>query len=145
MVGLMDMLKSMNQHQASATDLLFATHPMSSERYQTSVSQATNEYRQYSGQPLYRERYMDNTAGLRRRKGAIKMMQDGESAMGKENFSQAERLFRQALNQAPDDYVGLLLMAKCQLMQKKDVEANQYVAHQRHRQAPPEKIRCGLR
>jgi predicted Zn-dependent protease len=37
MVGLMEMLNSMNQHRAGVTDLLFATHPMSSERYQTSV------------------------------------------------------------------------------------------------------------
>jgi predicted Zn-dependent protease len=126
MVGLMEMLNSMNRHQAGVTDLLFATHPMSSERYQTSVSQATSEYRQYSGQPLYRERYMDNTAGLRRIKGAIKKMQDGEEAMGKEQFSQAEGLFKQALDEAPNDYAGLLLMAKCQLVQKKDSQAERY-------------------
>ena len=126
MVGLMDMLNSMNRHKTSVTELLFATHPMSAERYQTSVNQATNEYRQYSGQPLYRERYMDNTASLRKIKGAIKKMQDGEEAMGKEQFSQAEGLFKQALNQAPNDYTGLLLMAKCQLMQKKDVDADRY-------------------
>ena len=126
MVGLMEMLNSMNQHQSGATDLLFSTHPMSSERYQTSVSQATNDYRKYNGQPLYRERYMDNTAGLRKIKGAIKTMQDGEEAMGKEQYSQAEGLFRQALNQAPDDYTGLLLMAKCQLVQKKNADAERY-------------------
>ena len=126
MVGLMEMLNSMNRHHAGVTDLLFATHPMSSERYQTSVNQATNDYRQYSGQPLYRERYMDNTAGLRKIKGAIKKMQDGEEAMGKEQFSQAEGLFKQALDEAPNDYAGLLLMAKCQLVQKKDSEAERY-------------------
>lgn len=126
MVGLMEMLNSMNQHKAGVTDLLFATHPMSSERYQTSVNQATNDYRQYSGQPLYRDRYMDNTAGLRKIKGAIKKMQDGEETMGKEQFSQAEGLFKQALDEVPNDYVGLLLMAKCQLVQKKNAEAERY-------------------
>ena len=126
MVGLMEMLNSMNQHKTGVTALLFATHPMSSERYQTSVNQATNDFRQYSGQPLYRERYMDNTAGLRKIKGAIKKMQDGEEAMGKEQFSQAEGLFKQALDEAPNDYTGLLLMAKCQLVQKKDSEAERY-------------------
>jgi thioredoxin-like negative regulator of GroEL len=50
-------------------------------------------------------------------------MQDGEGAMSKEQFSQAEGLFKQALAEAPDDYTGLLLMAKCQLVQKKDAEA----------------------
>ena len=126
MVGLMEMLNSMNRHRAGITDLLFATHPMSSERYQTSVNKATNDYRQFSGQPLYRERYMDNTAGLRKIKSAIKKMQDGEEAMGKEQYSQAEGLFKQALDEAPNDYVGLLLMAKCQLVQKKDSEAERY-------------------
>jgi predicted Zn-dependent protease len=126
MVGLMEMLNSMNQHHSGVTELLFSTHPMSSERYQTSVRQATNDYRKYNGQPLYRERYMDNTAGLRKIKGAIKSMQDGEEAMGKEQFSQAEGLLKQALNQAPDDYTGLLLMAKCQLVQQKNADAGRY-------------------
>jgi predicted Zn-dependent protease len=101
MVGLMEMLNNMNRHPAGMTDLLFATHPMSSERYQTSVYQATNNFRQYNGQPLYKERYMDSTAGLRKIKGAIKKMQDGEAAMGKEQFSQAEGLFNQALEKRP--------------------------------------------
>jgi len=46
MVGLMDMLNSMSQHKASATELLFATHPMSSERHQTAVAEAKNNYQQ---------------------------------------------------------------------------------------------------
>ena len=126
MVGLMDMLNSMNAHKASATDLLFATHPMSSERYQTAVAEATSDYQPFNGQPLYRERYMDHTAGLRKIKAAVKKMQDGEAAMGKEQVADAEGLFKQALSEAPNDYVGLLLMAKCQLIQKKDKDAARY-------------------
>jgi len=126
MVGLMEMLNRMNRHKAGATDLLFATHPMSAERYQTSVSQATNDYRSYSGQPLFRERYMDATADLRQISGAIKTMQAGEETMGKEQYDQADELFKQALDQAPDDYTGLLLMAKCQLIRKKNSEAERY-------------------
>jgi predicted Zn-dependent protease len=135
MVGLMEMLNSMNRSHASAAELLFATHPMSSERYETSVRHATQDFETYQGQPLYRDRYMDQTAGLRKIKGAIKNMQDGEAAMGKEQYSQAEGLFKQALDQAPNDYTGLLLMAKCQLVQKKNAEADRYV--QRAKQAYP--------
>jgi len=126
MVGLMDMLQGMNKHKSSATALLFSTHPMSAERYRTAVNQATNDYRSYSGQPLYRDRYMDNTADLRKIKGAIETMQEGEAAMGKEKFDQARGLFRKALDQAPDDYVGLLLMAKCNLIQDRDKEAERF-------------------
>ncbi len=140
MVGLMEMLNSMNQHKAGATDLLFATHPMSSERYQTSVNQATNDYRQYNGQPIYRDRYMDNIAGLRTIKGVIKKMQDGEEVMGKEQYSQAEGLFKQALNQVPSDYTGLLLMAKCQLAQKKDSEAERFA--ERAKQVYPDEAQA---
>jgi predicted Zn-dependent protease len=126
MVGLMDMLNSMNQHKAGATDLLFATHPMSSERHQNAVSEASNDYRQYKDQPLYRERYKDNIAGLRKIRGAIKKMQDGEEAMGKEKYRDAEALLKQALAEVPDDYAGLLLMAKCQLLQKKISAAERF-------------------
>ena len=83
---------------------------------------------------------MDNTAGLRNLKGAIKKMQDGEEAMGKEQFSQAEGLFKQALDQAPNDYTGLLLMAKCQLIQEKNSEAERYA--DRAKQVYPEEAQA---
>jgi predicted Zn-dependent protease len=126
MVGLMDMLNSMSKHQASATELLFATHPMSSERYQTAVSEATKDYQKFNGQPLHRDRYMDHIAGLRKIKGAVKKMQDGEAAMGKKQYADAQALFKQALKTAPNDYTGLLLMSKCLLIQKKDKDAQRY-------------------
>ncbi|WP_419658899.1 peptidase M48 [Desulfosarcina variabilis str. Montpellier] len=126
MVGLMDMLNSMSQHKASATELLFATHPMSSERYKTAVAEAKNDYQKFDGQPLHRERYMDHTAGLRKIQGAVKKMQEGEAALGQEKYTDAEGLFKQALTEAPNDYVGLLLMSKCLLMQKKNKDAQRY-------------------
>ena len=159
MVGLMEMLNSMNRHPAGMTDLLFATHPMSSERYQTSVNHATNEYRQYSGQPLYRERYMDNTAGLRKIKGAIKKMQEGEEAMGKEQYSQAEGLFKQALDEAPNDYAGLSAHGQVPAGSEKRQRGGALcgpgqaglsrrgpgIPHQRYYQDPQQKVRRRLR
>ncbi len=140
MVGLMEMLNSMSQRKAGATDLLFATHPMSSERYDTSVRQADGEYRAYSGQPLFQDRYMDATAGLRKIKGAVKKMQQGEEAMGKEQYREAETLFKDALALVPNDYTGLLLMAKCQLLQKKDSDAEHFA--NLARQAYPEEAQA---
>ncbi len=81
MVGLMDILNNMSKGHQSAAELLFATHPMSSERYQTAVETARSAYAADKGKPLFRERYMDHTAGLRRMKGAIETMQKGEAAM----------------------------------------------------------------
>lgn len=126
MVGLMDMLKSLNKHKPSSAQLLFATHPMSDERYNTSVKNASGQYASAKQYKVYRERYMDNIAGLRARRGAIEAMQKGEGAMGKKKYSEAEGHFESALNQAPGDYAGLLLMSKCLLAQNRDADALRY-------------------
>lgn len=127
MVDLMDMLRAMNQHKTGVTDLLFSTHPMSTERYTTAVQQAREKYRADTAKPIYRERYMDSIAGLRKIRDAVKAMQNGEEAMSQKSYADAEALFKQALARAPEDYTGLLLMAKCELMQKKNTEAARYI------------------
>lgn len=127
MVGLMDMLKGLSKGKHSSVELLFATHPMSSERYDTAVSTARKKYGDAKGNPLHRDRYMDNTAGLRRIKGAIKSMQKAEAALAKKQYEDADQLLRKALEIAPDDYAGLMLMAKSQLAQKKVDRAEKYL------------------
>jgi predicted Zn-dependent protease len=127
MVGLMDILNKMSKGRHGYANLLFSTHPMSSERYNSAIHTARSTYASAKRQPLYSERYMDHTAGLRRMKGAIEIMQKGETAMGKKDYSGAQGLFQKALKQTPRDYTGLVLMAKCQLAQKKIDAAERYL------------------
>jgi predicted Zn-dependent protease len=126
MVGLMDMLRSLNKSKPSAIELMFATHPMSDERYATAVKRATEDYPKAASLPVYRERYMDNTERLRAQKEAIEEMQKGEQLMGKEKFKEAESHFKKALREAPEDYAGLVMMATCQLVQKDYREGLRY-------------------
>jgi predicted Zn-dependent protease len=126
MVGLMDMLNSMGKHRPSAIELMFATHPMSQERYQTAVQTAETKYKAAKQNSLYRERYMDNTARLRAKKGAIDQMQLAEKEMAKKNFSVADQHLRKALKKAPGDYTALVMMSKSQLVQKKWAVGRQY-------------------
>lgn len=126
MVGLMDVLNSMGRHQPSAIELMFATHPMSQERYRTAVQTADTKYRAAKMNPVYRERYMDNTAGLRAQKGAIDQMQLAEKEMARNNFPGADQYLRKALKMAPGDYTALVMMSKSQLVQKKWVVGGQY-------------------
>jgi predicted Zn-dependent protease len=126
MVGLMDMLNSMGKHQPSAIELMFATHPMSQERYQTAVETAEIKYKAAKINPLYRERYRDNTAKLRAQKGAIDQMQLAEKEMAQNNFSAADEHLRTALKKAPGDYTALVMMSKSQLIQKKWAVGRQY-------------------
>ncbi len=126
MVGLMEMLNSLGKHKPSAIELMFATHPMSDERYQTVIQSAATRYKSAKGQPVHRERYMDNTARLRAQKGAIEEMQKGDKALAQKNLGDAENHYRLALKAAPGDYTALVLMSKTQLMQKNWAVGRQY-------------------
>jgi len=125
-VGLMDMLQGLSREKPGSIELMFATHPMSDERYQKAVDNARTTYRQAAKAPVHRERYMDNTARLRAIKGAIDALQEGEKQMAKKNMAAAENHFKQALQQAPKDYAALTMMAKFQLVQKNYDAAQRY-------------------
>jgi predicted Zn-dependent protease len=126
MVGLMDLLQNLSKSKPSAIEMMFATHPMSDERYQSAVKNFEKNYASSQSLPLHRERYMDQTARLRAMKGAIEEMQKGEEQMARQKFGEAEGHLRNALKQAPNDYAGLVMMATCQLVQKKPGEGLKY-------------------
>jgi predicted Zn-dependent protease len=125
-VGLMDMLNNLSKHKTSSLELLFATHPMSSERHRIAVERVRSSFQFAADKPLYRDRYMDHTANLRKIEPAIKKLQAGERAMAKKQYPQAEKEFAAALKQVPNDYAGLAMMAKCQYAQKKYDAARRY-------------------
>ena len=126
MVGLMELLMSMSDHKPNIIELMFATHPMSSERLETAKNRLAQQYAAQTGLPDYRDRYMDNTADLRAIRGAVEAMQNGESAMMQEKFTAAEGDLRDALAIAPRDYAGLTMMAKLKLVQEQYPEAERY-------------------
>lgn len=125
-VGLMEMLNSMSKHKSTTVDLLFATHPMSQERYDTAVQTANTKYQAALKGPLHKERYMDRTAGLRAKKEAIEEIQNGEKMMAERKYDAASGHFRQALKKAPDDYVALCMMSISNLAQKQYAVGRQY-------------------
>lgn len=122
-VQLMTMLNSLHKGSSKAVSLLFATHPMSQERYDTAVKLTNSEFSSSKGKKLNRERYMDNTANLRKLKPAIENFQKAEEYMAGESYDKAEASFKAGLKTSPSDYAGLLMMAKCQYAQKKYNEA----------------------
>ncbi len=126
MVGLMDVLQSMGKHKPSAIELMFSTHPMSDERYRTAVETVDMKYKTAKNKPMYRERFMDNTAKLRSQKGAIDEIQKGQKEMAANNFSEADIHLRKAIKLAPNDYTALVMMSMSQLVQKKWTIGRQY-------------------
>ncbi|MFH1157020.1 MAG: M48 family metalloprotease [Pseudomonadota bacterium] len=126
-VDLMAMLNSLNSSKSSSTDMLFATHPMSSERYDAAVASSRGIYGYSLNYTLGRESYMDHTASLRKQQDGILALQEGEALMGKKEYAKAEERFRQALVKLPRDYAGNLMLAQCLLAQEKPEPALQYV------------------
>jgi predicted Zn-dependent protease len=125
-VGLMEMLNSLSKHKSTTVDLLFATHPMSQERYDTAVQAANTKYGSALNGPLHRERYMDQTAALRRQKAAIQEIQNGEKQMAAGKYEAASDHFRKALKTAPGDYVALCMISISNLAQKNYAVGRQY-------------------
>lgn len=125
-VGLMEMLNTLNKQKPTSAQMLFSTHPMSDERLTAAVQRDRGPYAPSKNAPLHRERYMDQTAALRKIKPAIQQMQEGEKYLAQEKYDQAQTAFASALNQAKNDYTAHVLMAKCQLIQKKNETAASY-------------------
>ncbi|WP_456386964.1 M48 family metalloprotease [Desulfolithobacter sp.] len=126
MAGLMEILLRSGEHNPTAIELMFATHPMSRERLETARLQAHERYASMLDNPDHRQRYMDHTAGLRRLKPAIRAIQKAETALARKQIRQAEELLHTALRHAPDDYQALVVMAKCQFMHHNHDEALSY-------------------
>ncbi len=123
MEGLMAVLVRKSKHKPNALELMFSTHPMSQDRFDTARKRAATEYGSYFNRKMGRERYMDNTASLRKIKPALQDLQDGQARMAAKKFGQAEELFSSALKKIPNDYAALLMMAKCKLAMNKNREA----------------------
>ncbi len=122
-IALMDILRKMSKNEPGLIELMFATHPMSEERYQTAVQAVETKYRQMRSLPDHRERYLDMTAPIRAQKEAIQLMQKGDQALAAGKPARAAPQLEAALRLAPDDYTALLLLAKCRLAQDRAGEA----------------------
>ena len=126
MVGLQQLLVDQEKESPGMLQTMFSTHPMSRERRDTARQMAEDKYAASKGRDVGRERFMDNTASLRRIKPTIEACQKGEVAMARKDYGRAEEGFRNALKLTPRDYAANLLMAKCLSVQDKDAQALEY-------------------
>ncbi len=126
-VGLMNMLNEMSGKNENSMAVLFSTHPMSSERYKTALRDVETRYQaQKKTKPIFRERFMDNTANLRRIAPTIKALQDGDKAMAQKEPQKAREQYQRAVRATPNDYAANLKMAKCNMVLENHQEANRF-------------------
>jgi len=101
MTALHQMLVNEEKSKPSLLQTMFASHPMSVERRDTARMLAATRYAASAGANPGRERFMDNTAGLRKLKPTIDACKNGESAMTRKDLAGAERQFQAALSSRP--------------------------------------------
>lgn len=126
MTALHQMLVSEEKSSPSLLETMFSSHPMSVERRDTARHLAATKYASSASANPRRERFMDNTAGLRKIKPTIDACKNGETAMAKEDLNSAERQFQTALKQTPNDYAANIRMAQCQEAKGNHKRALQY-------------------
>lgn len=136
MVDLMGMLRAMNDRQPGSMEVMFSSHPMSDERYANVQRQLNSDYRSETSRATQRERYMDNTARLRRRSDTIRALRDAEMAIGRQEYSNANAKLAEARRSTPDDYPAWVITAKAQMMQDQPTQAIESL--RRARQIQPE-------
>ncbi len=123
MVGLMDVLRSLSSRSPNAIERMFSSHPMSDERYATAQKAAEEKGAELKSPKLSRERYMDNTARLRRMKNVIENIQAGDREAANENLSSARDYYLRALRSDSADYTALLKMGRIEIMREQTDEA----------------------
>lgn len=125
MTGLMETLLEQQKHKPNALETMFSTHPLSSERLTTARDRAA-EYGEVKHYGVGRERFMDNTAGIRRMKPVINRLQKAETLINGDKYAEAEVELKAALAKAPDDYAANAMMARCQLGLDRPEAAERY-------------------
>ncbi|MCF6247028.1 MAG: M48 family metalloprotease [Desulfobacula sp.] len=118
-VDLMEMLNSLNKEKPSSVQILFSTHPMSSERLNAALYRERGIYAQSAEYSLKRDRYMDRIASLRADQKGIELLQVGEKYMAKKQYDKGQQSFKKAIKIMPGDYTAHVLTAKAMLARKK--------------------------
>lgn len=112
MIGLMQLLVRLSGSNPSALEQMFSSHPMSAERLQAAQERARSEYFGVNKGVNNQAAYQAATASIRKNKAAFKSFTAAESQLAQKQYVAAKTAAEQGLRLAPNDTVGLLLLAQ---------------------------------
>jgi len=126
MTRLHQLLVAQEKQAPGLLQTMFSSHPMSTERVATAERLAQTQYAHTLNRPQRRERFMDETASVRRIKPTIEACQQGEVAMSRKQLPAAQKAFAKAIQATPQDYAANLRMAQCLQAMGKAQEARAF-------------------
>jgi len=91
---------------------MFSSHPMSGERLQAAQERIRAQYAGANSGADGRAAYQSATAGLRKSKPAFQQFAKAEQSLAQKQYAAAQSAAEQGLRLAPNDYVGLMLVAQ---------------------------------
>ncbi|MEI7900343.1 MAG: M48 family metalloprotease [bacterium] len=112
MAALMKLLVRISGANPSALEQMFATHPMSTERLQMAETRIRTEYAGRNAGVTGQAAFLAATADIRKSKPALKQFATAETQLVQKQYAAAKRSAEQGLRLAPNDYVGLMLVAQ---------------------------------
>ena len=112
MVALMNLLVRISGANPSALERMFSTHPMSAERLAAAQSRLQSEYAGKNAGSNNQAAFLAATANIRKSKPALKQFAAAEAQLAQKQYAAAKTAAEQGLRIAPNDYVGLMLVAQ---------------------------------
>lgn len=112
MIELQQLLVRLGGSSPSALDQLFASHPMSAERLKTAQERARAQYAGQNAGSMNRDAFLAGTANIRKNKEAFKTFSAAEAQLAQKQYAAARASAEKGLRLAPNDYVGLMLVAQ---------------------------------
>ena len=128
MIGLMQLLVRLGGANPSALEQMFSTHPMSAERLQAAQARIQSEYAGRNAGAVNEAAFQAATANIRKNKAAYQQFSAAETQLAQKRYAAAKAAAEQGLRLAPNDYVGLMLVAQASQKSGNAVAAQQAAA-----------------
>jgi predicted Zn-dependent protease len=119
MVDLLGVLVAQQQRDPDFIERMFASHPMSAERYDVAKARLARQPAEVLERPLRQSEYRQRMAIVTRQQEAYDRLGEAQRLLVKEDFRAAERLLQQSSDEWPSDGVLRAFLAISELKQKR--------------------------
>ncbi|MDX9867950.1 MAG: M48 family metalloprotease [Kiritimatiellia bacterium] len=114
MVDLMRLLIRISGSNPSMIEQMFSSHPMSAERLETAEARLREEYAGRNAGVVNQAAFLAATAAVRKNRAALQHFAAAEALLAQKQAAAAKTRAEQGLRIAPNDYVGLMLVAQAE-------------------------------
>ena len=114
MVDLMRLLIRISGSNPSMIEQMFSSHPMSTERLETAETRLREEYAGQNVGVVNQAAFLAATASIRKNRAAFQHFAAAEVLLAQKQAAAAKTRAEQGLRIAPNDYVGLMLVAQAE-------------------------------